>query len=195
VQRMGFKRYPSEGSTQSVLELTPQIRAWTKAEDIASIHVELPFNGWQETADPPKWDPRNRETADHSMPCVIATALIDGEIYLDSFTPKRFEDPAVRRLMAKITVGPNAGMTYQGCARLTVRTKAGGELIKETSVHLNTPMTHDEIVTKFNRVCAFMSVADDQRDQAYADWSNLRAVKDIAAPMRGLAHFGRPLPL
>ena len=195
VERMGFKRFPSEGSTQSILELTPQIRAWTKAEDIASIYVQLPRDGWLETADPPKWDPRNRETADHSMPYVIAVALIDGDVYLDSFTPKRIQDPAVRRLMEKITAGPDPKLAYQGAARLTVRNKTGGELVKETLVHLSTPMTRPEIVAKFNRVCAFMSVADEQRDRSRAEWSNLLAVRDIAEPIRALAHFGRPLPL
>lgn len=195
VERMGFKRFPSEGSTQSILELTPQIRAWTKAEDIASIYVQLPHDGWLETADPPKWDPRNRETADHSMPYVIAVALIDGDVYLDSFTPKRIQDPVVRRLMEKITIGPDPSFTYQGAARLTVRNKTGGELVKQTLVHLDTPMTRQEIVAKFNRVCAFMSVADEQRDRARAEWSNLLAVRDIAEPIRALAHFGRPLPL
>jgi 2-methylcitrate dehydratase len=92
IERAGYKRFPSEGSTQSVLEITPAIKKWTKAEDIASIYVELPFDGWQETADPPKWDPRNRETADHSMPYVIARALIDGKIYVDSFTPELYMD-------------------------------------------------------------------------------------------------------
>jgi 2-methylcitrate dehydratase len=195
VQRMSFKRFPSEGSTQSILELTPQIRAWTRADDIASIYVQLPHDGWLETADPPKWDPRNRETADHSMPYVIAVALIDGDVYLDSFTPKRIQDPVVRRLMEKITVGPDSSLTYQGAARLTVRTKTGGELVKETLVRLNTPMTRQEIVAKFNRVCAFTSVSDEQRDRARGEWSNLLAVRDIAEPIRALAHFGRPLPL
>jgi 2-methylcitrate dehydratase len=195
VERMGFKRFPSEGSTQSVLELIPQIRAWTKADDIASIYVQLPQDGWVETADPPKWDPRNRETADHSMPYVIAVALIDGDVYLDSFTPKRLQDPAVRRLMEKITAGPDPKLAYQGAARLTVRNKTGGELVKETLVHLSTPMTRPEIVAKFNRVCAFMSVSDEQRDRARAAWSNLRAVRDIAEPIRALARFGRPMPL
>ena len=129
------------------------------------------------------------------MPYVIAVALIDGDVYLDSFTSKRIQDPAVRRLMEKITVGPDPNLTYQGAARLTVRGKTGGELVKETLVRLSTPMTHQEIVAKFNRVCAFMSVSDEQRDRARAAWSNLLAVRDIAEPIRALAHFGRPLPL
>jgi 2-methylcitrate dehydratase len=195
VQRMHCKRFPSEGSTQSILELIPQIRAWTKADDIASIFVQLPHDGWLETGDAPKWDPRNRETADHSMPYVIAVALIDGDVYLDSFTPKRIQDPVVRRLMEKITVGPDPNLTYQGAARLTVRSKTGAELVKETLVQLSTPMTHQEIIAKFNRVCAFMSVSDEQRDRARATWSNLLPVRDIAEPIRALARFGRPLPL
>jgi 2-methylcitrate dehydratase len=129
------------------------------------------------------------------MPYVIAVALIDGDVYLDSFTPKRIQDPVVRRLMEKITVGPDPNLTYQGAARLTVRTNTGGELVKETLVRLNTPMTRQEMVAKFNRVCAFMSVSDEQRDRAGAEWQNLSAVRDIAEPIRALAHFGRPLPL
>ena len=97
--------------------------------------------------------------------------------------------------MEKITIGPDPSFTYQGVARLTVRNKTGGELVKETLVHLSTPMTRPEIVAKFNRVCAFMSVADEQRDRSRAEWSNLSAVRDIAVPIRALAHFGRPLPL
>jgi hypothetical protein len=56
-------------------------------------------------------------------------------------------------------------------------------------------VTHDEIITKFNRVLSFMHVADAQRDRALLQWSNLRAIEDIAEPMRNLAKFGRPAPL
>jgi 2-methylcitrate dehydratase len=193
IERAGYKRFPSEGSTQSVLEITPAIRQWTKAENIESIYVELPFDGWQETADPPKWDPRNRETADHSMPYVIARALIDGKIYVDSFTPELYMDPAVRTLMSKITVAPNYDYTYQGEARLTVTTRDGQKLVKETLVHMATPMTHQEILEKFDRVCAFRSISREQRDRSRDQWLNLRKIGDFADTMQTLAKF-EPLP-
>jgi 2-methylcitrate dehydratase len=195
IERAGYKRYPSEGSTQAVLEVTPAIREWTKAEDIASIYIELPFDGWQETADPPKWDPRNRETADHSMPYVVARTLMDGEIYLDSFSEEKFMDSVVRQLMDKITVGPNYDYTYQGEVRITVVTKTGRKLVKETLVHMATPMTQEDIIAKFNRVCAFRGVSNQQRDSARELWLNLREVQDVAEPMHALATFGQPLPL
>jgi 2-methylcitrate dehydratase len=197
----GIKRRPAEGYTQALHEtIIPQVRAWTKAADIASIHVEMNFSGWLEIADPPKWDPRNRETADHSMAYEVARALIDGDVYVDSFTHEKIMDPVARGLMEKITVSVNPDYVYQGQVRMTVRTKAGGKLIKETSNprgenNFGSPVTHEEIIAKFNRICAFMHVSDEQKDRALAQWSNLRAVKDIAEPMQNLAKFGRPLPL
>jgi 2-methylcitrate dehydratase len=199
VERTTYKRYPSEAATQSVLELIPAIAAWTQPENVSSIVIELPYSWWQELADPPKWDPQNRETADHSLPYVIARALLDGEIYLNSFGSEKIAEPRLRRLMSITTVRPNtdaaAGLSLVGVIRLTVRTKTGGELVKETSLDSNTPMTRQEIVAKFNRVCAFRHVTDAQVEHAREQWLNLRAVQDIAEPVRTLAHFGQPLPL
>jgi 2-methylcitrate dehydratase len=70
------------------------MRAWTKADEIASIQYDM--NDLGEISDAPKWDPRNRETADHSTPYILARALIDGDIYMDSFKPEKFMDPVAR---------------------------------------------------------------------------------------------------
>ncbi len=196
-----IKRYPAEAYTLALHEtVIPQVRAWTKAEDIAAIHVELSFVGWLEIADPPKWDPRNRETADHSLPYEVARALLDGEIWLDSFDAAKRNEPTLRSLMAKITAAVNPEYSYHGQMRMTVRTQSGGERVWEigkdnTSLSLGSPVTHDEIIAKFNRVCAFMQVSNAQRERALEQWSDLRAVSDIAEPIGNLARFGRPAPL
>jgi len=198
----GIKRSPAEGWTQVVHEaIIPDLRAWTKADDIESIHIEMAYWGWLEIADPPKWDPLNRETADHSMPYEVARAIIDGEVYVDSFTAEKAVDPVARRLMNKITVSVNPEYSDHGQVRMTVRNKAGAVFTKDTnkrageSSNFGTPVTHDEIIAKFNRICEFMHVANDQRDRVLKQWSDLRAIKDIAEPMNTLAKFGRPLPL
>jgi 2-methylcitrate dehydratase len=196
-----IKRYPAEAYTLAVHEtVIPAIRAWTRVEDIATLHVELNFAGWLEIADPPKWDPRNRETADHSLPYEIARALVDGEIWIDSFDAEKLADPVVRGLMAKITASANPDYSYHGQVRITVRTTSGAERAFEigrdnTRLSLGSPVTHEEIVAKFNRVFRFMRVADAQRERALEQWSDLRAIADIAEPMRNLARFGRPAPL
>ncbi len=189
-----YKRFPAELNSQALLgDGIPAIRQWTSAEDIASIDLEMSFSAWQENSDPPKWDPRNRETADHSMPYLIAIGLTDGELYLSSFTPDRYiEDARLRELMDKITVAANPDFGLDR-SRLTVRKKTGAVLVKDVFTDL--PVSADEIVAKFNRVCAYKSVSDEQRDRARTTWANLENVQDIAVPIREMANFGKPAPL
>ena len=190
----GYKRFPTDGNHQAMLQgAIPAIREWTKAEDIASIHIDVPFEHWQENASPPKWDPRNRETADHSYPYVVAYTLIYGDIFLEAFTPKHYiEDMPVRDLMNKITFSGSPDFDFHR-SRFTVRKKSGEEFVKD--VFDMKPVSHEEVVTKFKRVCDYKGMATEQRDRALDTWANLMKVRDIADPIRDLAKFGKPMPL
>jgi 2-methylcitrate dehydratase len=197
------KRFPSDAQSQGALVLVPEMRQWTTVDDIASVEYDLTFGNWEEVADAPKWDPQNRETADHSMPYLLARALMDGDIYLDSFEPAKFRDPAVRQLMNKMTFGPVAGWEGLGTARITIRKTNGQTRSWDTLGGSRTPglreysalMSDDDIARKYERVCAFKKVTNIQRDQARAIWSDLRAVKDIGEAVRALATFGRAVAL
>jgi 2-methylcitrate dehydratase len=207
LHRMGFKRYPSEGSSQAVLDLIPEMRAWTTVDDIESIHHTL--GAWGEIASPPMWDPWNRETADHSMPYILARALMDGEIYLNSFTEEKYRDPKCLQLMQKITMSYGHGFSGNAPAQTTIRKKSGEERTWDTQGGrrqapageiLSKPaadhrLTMEEVVAKFNRACDYKRVATEQRDRARAIWSNLRNVSDIGEAMQTLAKFGNPQPL
>jgi 2-methylcitrate dehydratase len=198
VQKMSFKSHPADTGAQALLGLIDEFRAWTKIEDIGSIQIELSHCHWMETSDPPKWDPRNHETADHSMPYLIVRALIDGEVYLHSFTADKIMDPVARALMDKTTVLFNPEFSDYSRSRITVRTKAGGELTKEAAYfrgHPRNRMSREEHTAKFSRVCDYMRVEPRQRDRALVQWSNLQAVQDIVEPIQNLAKFGRPMPL
>jgi 2-methylcitrate dehydratase len=202
IQRNWFKRRPSEASSQGILVLMPEIRAWVKPDDVAAIHWDTSYGVWEEICDAPKWDPRNRETADHSEPYIIARALIDGDIYMDSFDEAKFMDPAARALMAKTTMGPVNGWTGLGMGRLTI-TKKSGETkywdtyngVRNLELKDYPHLTEQEVTNKFNRACAFKHMADTQREAAYKVWSNVAAVKDIGDAMRTLAKFGQPKAL
>jgi 2-methylcitrate dehydratase len=194
IENFRVKRYPAEGNSQAILhQAIPDLRKFTTADEIASVRIEMAFGSWQEIGDPPKWDPRNRETADHSMPYMMAIALTDGQVYLDSFSEKRYlHDAAIRDLMAKITCEPNPELNEpQGRTRITVKKKNGQTMTKDVLQEI--PVTYEEVLAKFDRVCEYMSVPTAQRDRAKAAWTNLKAVKDIAEPIRDLARFGRPL--
>ena len=54
--------------------------------------------------DPEKWAPRTRETADHSMPYIVAVALLDGSVDSGSFSDERLADPRVRSILDRTTL-------------------------------------------------------------------------------------------
>jgi 2-methylcitrate dehydratase len=205
IERGVNKRFPSDQMTQQTLGLIPQMRAWTKPDEIEWIQYDMTFGDWEEVGDNAKWDPHNRDTADHSIPYTLARNLIDGETYLDAFAIEKlpFRDPAVRALMDKITLSPVRQWRGNGTARITIHKKSGEERFWDTHDGNRNPgdesqfkqMPDDDITNKFKRACAFRHIADAQRDQALAQWWDLRAIKDMAVPMRTFANFGRPLPL
>jgi 2-methylcitrate dehydratase len=202
IERNWFKRRPAEASSQGTLMLIPEMRAWTTTEDIASIQYDMSFGNWDEIADAPKFDPVNRETADHSMPYILARALLDGDVYADSYSPAKFNDPAARALMTKMTFGPVAGWEGLGAARITIRKKNGEERTWDTYNGARVlgeaeypKLTDEEVTAKFNRACAYAHIADAQRDRARTVWGNLRQIKDIGEAIQTLAKFGQPKPL
>jgi 2-methylcitrate dehydratase len=202
IERNWFKRRPAEASSQGTLLLIPEMRAWTRPEEIEMIDYYMNTSGFGEIGDAPKWDPRNRETADHSMPYIFARAFLDGDVYADSFTEAKFMDPAARALMNKMIVTEVREWTGLGPARITIRKTNGDTRTWDTydgarNLGFNEypHMTDAQVTEKFDRACAYAKVADQQRERARETWGNLRALKDIGQAIETLATFGQPRPL
>jgi len=190
VEGIEVKRFASEGGTQAMLVNLPELTKFAnKPEQIESITVEMTNFG--EIGDPAKWDPQNEETADHSVPYLIARGLLDGEIFLSSFTRAKFTDPAARAIMAKTSIHEVPGMT--GSPRITIK-RTDGQTITKDSPQKN-KMTHEEILAKFNRICDYKKVNAGQRDKMSAQWMNLKDVKDMGEAVKTAAKFGAPRPL
>jgi 2-methylcitrate dehydratase len=204
IERTWLKRFPSDAQSQGFLVLVPEMRAWTRHDEVASIQYDMTHNNWQEVGGSAKWDPRNPETADHSAPYLLARALIDGEIYMDSFVPEKypFRDPVVKALMEKITCAPVDGWGGLGTARITIRKHSGEQRSWDTWGGSRNPRQEDyprltdaDIKAKFDRACAFRRVSNAQRDRAWSVWGNVGALKDIGEAMQTLAKFGQPQAL
>ena len=63
------------------------------------------------------WHPISRETADHSLPYIVAAAVLDGYICTGSFDPARVLDPARRHFLAdkvKVSAAPELGTLSGG---------------------------------------------------------------------------------
>ena len=197
------KRFPSDQQTQGLLNIMPEIRAWVgNPDDIESMQYDMTFGDWQEIGSNPKWDPRNRDTADHGLPYVLSRNLISGDSYLDKFSVSQYpiNDAKVRTLMNKLTLGPVKDWSGNGTARLTIKKKSGEMKYFDThgGVRNATPdnylhrMTDDDVTAKFKRAATYRKVAAAQQAEALAQWWDLSKVRDIAVPMKTLASFGQP---
>jgi 2-methylcitrate dehydratase len=195
VQLSHLKRFPAETHSQALLGFVPRILAWTRVDEIASIEIEIYWQAWHEIgSDPTRWDPRTRETADHSLPYLLAVALVDGDVTLDSFRPERYLDPALRPLMRRISIRENpeytamfrpegAGIAGEPRARIAVRRRDGATLAEEVTYpkgHSKNPMTDADIDAKLDATCRGV-VSADCRERIREAWWNVADAGDIGS--------------
>lgn len=105
------------------------------------------------------WNPDSRETADHSIPYVVAASLIDKRLTPSSFGNARLWSPELRALLPRIEVVTNDEFTaayehlpVEHRTRVTVTLKDGKRTVGEAGGDkgdLSQPKTDAEIEDKF----------------------------------------------
>ncbi|MEM0135182.1 MAG: MmgE/PrpD family protein [Thermoplasmatales archaeon] len=96
IVRTMIKNFPVEYHAMSAIEAALYIRDQLNGEKIKSVKVDT-FSVAHKiiVKDPEKLRPRTKETADHSLPYMIAYTLLYGEPGTSSFEPKYLNDPAI----------------------------------------------------------------------------------------------------
>ena len=186
VQTSNLKYFPAEGNAQAPLAMAMKIRNKLKLEDIEAINVQTYWNAYSEIgSEPQKWDPQTRETADHSLPYLLAVALQDGTINPASFTPERIRDPNLRPLMNKITVSENPEFTLThpdpSITEIEVITASGERLVERSDYprgHHRNPMSEQEVKDKFMGQCEPVLTSRRARTALDTLWK-LEGVPDI----------------
>ena len=132
------------------------------------------MRGARRSSELQKWDPKTRETADHSLPYMLAAALRDGSISVDTFTEERIRDQSLRPLMNQIKVRENPDFTREFPtkmnAKIEVITKNGQRHVEQACYpkgHEYDPMTDAEVEEKFRVLCR--GVIDSKQCQAILD--------------------------
>ena len=157
ITRTIFKAYPSQIHTQAPIGLALQLREKLAVDDIQSIHIET-YKVAASTAssEPEKWDPKTRETADHSIPWLVASALLEGPVSPDSFTNDRIANPALRDIMSRMTLVevPQFTARYPGeyNCRMTLTGRGGQSHTAHTAWpkgHGSNPMSDADVEDKF----------------------------------------------
>src|SRR5690349_9118917 len=106
ITQCGMKSYPTEALTHTpisaVLELVKSNDL--KPEAIKEVHIRSLARAADILADPSKYDPHTKETADHSLPYVIAAAIADRQVTPLQFTDAKINDPTIRAQLKKVEV-------------------------------------------------------------------------------------------
>lgn len=156
--RVLLKYWPLETNGQPAVWAALEMREKVSAEDIAGIEVFCDdFTRFEIGSEPEKWDPKTRETADHSLPYIFARALVDGPITVASFDENAVRDPALRPLMQKIKVTADKDIQALSpetmALRVAVQTHNGAshevEIVNPLG-HPRNPMQDADIERKFH---------------------------------------------
>ena len=157
-----LKFFPSQGGTQGPTGLAVELHSQVSQEEIAAVHLEIPEGLFHRAVrEPEKWHPQTRETADHSIPYLVAVALQDGVVTPASFNLQRIHDPAVHSLIGKMTIDPNPEFSRRypdeiNC-RLEVTTVSGAKRVAQCVYpkgYPQSPMSDAEVEEKFRSCCA-----------------------------------------
>jgi 2-methylcitrate dehydratase len=104
---------------------------------------------------------RTKEQADHSLPYLLAVALLDGDVMPAQFKPDRIIKPDVQSLLKKVLVRPNHKYTEQYPkkmpAKITVRLQDGRVIEHEVQDYpglASHPFTWEDAVHKFDTLVA-----------------------------------------
>ncbi|MFB9265095.1 MmgE/PrpD family protein [Bradyrhizobium erythrophlei] len=109
----GVKLYPAQGGTLTAIPAAGRVAAQVgDLDQISSVEIATTqFTYLSAGRDPEKWAPETKETADHSLPYIVARAMLDGEITNDSYSATAIRDSRVRALLKKISVKPDEALT------------------------------------------------------------------------------------
>jgi 2-methylcitrate dehydratase len=191
ITQCGMKAFPTEALTHTpisaVLDLVKrnnlhpeivqkiQIRSLARAADILS--------------DPSKYDPRTKETADHSLPYVIAAALVDRQVTPCQFTAEKIMDSRIREQLKKIEVvaDPEIEKVFPALQRVIVHidTTDGRSFSKQLDYPKGdprNPLTDQEVEEKFAALAEGVLSPGAQKEVKEAIW-NLERVGSVSELM------------
>jgi 2-methylcitrate dehydratase len=201
--RVAFKRFPIQIELQAVAEAGASISGKIKdrAQNIRSITVETYPAIIERVADPAKFKPQTRGTADHSLPVCLAMALLDGDVTVTQFEKDRWRAPDVMALVEKTSVRPGGALIAKlpkGRGANIEIVFADGDFLRETvevpEGDSERPLSRPSLERKFmNFAVPVVGKAGAQRVISLVD--GLEELKDVRELTQALKGAGKPNPI
>jgi 2-methylcitrate dehydratase len=164
VTRTILKRYNAEIHSQSAIEGILELKQeyGLTADEVARVEIEIfdvayhIIGGGEEGE---KTVVGTKEEADHSLPYIIAVAMLDGRVMPEQYRTERIQRHDVQTLLKKILVRPLEAYSKrfpdEMPCRITVTLCNGRTLVKEKQDYEGfhtRPMRWDTVVQKFERL-------------------------------------------
>jgi 2-methylcitrate dehydratase len=198
IENTHYKSIPVRYSAQLPILVALEVRKQIGFEQIAALCVFMSRRYVTAQADHPEyWNPCTRETADHSFPYLIAAALVDGEISDKTFSPERFRDTDILRLVQKITMAEDPSFSKvfprEVHCRFEIRINTGDEVslgMRNPKGHPLNPMSDTEMEEKFIKQAANAGFSEGRsRDLLNRMWSleSVSNLQEFLSSMRVVA--------
>jgi 2-methylcitrate dehydratase len=180
IERCGMKAFPTEALTHAPISATLDlvIQNDLAPEQIKRVHIRSLARAADILADPSKYDPRSKETADHSLPYVIAAAIAERQVTPAQFEQSKIMDPTIRAQLQKVEVvaDPEIEAVFPKLQRVVVKIETTDGRAFEKALDYpkgdpRNPLTDAEIETKFDALAS--PVLSDEARQRLKDavWS------------------------
>jgi 2-methylcitrate dehydratase len=181
------KYYPAEYHSQTAVWAALELHKEVDPKNVKSILIESHEAGYTILGkDREKWTPSTKETADHSLPYIVAMALLNGKIDNSTYSEKNFKDPRILRFVNRVTVREDPALTdlypKKGMPnRVMVEMEDGTTISKQQDIprgHPLNPMTKKDIEEKFLGLTKGNLGAKRSREALSELW-NLEKMRDV----------------
>ena len=194
IPRAKIKYWPVVYNMQALVWAAIELRKQVSIDEIASVDVETYWSAWHESgSEPAKWDPRTRETADHSLPYILAWTLRHGLIDERAFKPESYLDTSIRPFMNRVTVRINDDFEkdFPGIVHMRVTaTDRSGKSYQAYIVnplgHEDNPVSANDLADKFMRLCE-PRLGAARAASALKIWQNIEALADVQPAFEAIA--------
>ena len=188
ITQCGMKAFPTEALTHAPISAVLAIVKDNdlKPTDVAEVHIRSLHRAADILADPSKYDPRSKETADHSLPYVVAAAIVDRNVTPVQFTDAKIMDPVIREQLHKVKVvaDPEVEKLFPALQRVIVKitTTDGRSFEKQLDYPKGdprNPLSDREVEEKFDALASGVLSADGRAKVKDAVW-NLEKVARVS---------------
>lgn len=194
ILRTSIKWWPVEYHSMSAVEAALRIVSEAgrlKPSNVEKISVKTFKTSYNIIVkDPEKWRPKSRETADHSLPYVTIRALLDGEVWLNSFEQDKIQDISFLELAEKtrVEVDERYDALYPQAVpnMVEVKLRDGRRFSSEVIYpkgHYANPLSEDELQLKFRRLISGR-LAEEETDflwEMVFSLEKLNSLKDLTS--------------